>query len=81
MKKRYLLLIIILVLALLLWFGCSHNRKINIQKKYVGSVNSDIYHYPHCKSAKRICISNEVWFSSKNEARKNGYRACKLCFP
>ncbi|MHB8278649.1 MAG: Ada metal-binding domain-containing protein [Candidatus Humimicrobiaceae bacterium] len=48
---------------------------------FVGSVNSDVYHYPDCGSAKRIKEENRIWFSSSNEARAAGYRPCKTCNP
>lgn len=43
------------------------------QKMFVGSVNSDKYHFPDCPSAKRIKEENQVWFASKEEAEKAGY--------
>ena len=50
-------------------------------QKYVGSINSNIYHYPSCKWAKKIYPQNEIWFSSPSHARANGYRPCKVCRP
>ena len=50
-------------------------------KVYVGSVNSNIYHYPNCRWAKKIKSHNEVWFSSMADAKSKGYRACKVCRP
>lgn len=49
--------------------------------KYVGSINSDIYHYPSCEWAQKIQPANEIWFSSPQDARAHGYRACKVCRP
>lgn len=43
------------------------------QGKYVGSVNSDLYHDPSCPSASRIKVANQVWFASREEAEKAGY--------
>lgn len=48
---------------------------------YVGSVNSNIYHYPYCKWAKKIKRENEVWFISSGQARDADYRPCKVCRP
>lgn len=47
----------------------------------VGSVNSDKYHYPWCRWAKKISPQNKVTFSSPEEARKKGYKPCKVCGP
>lgn len=49
--------------------------------EYVGSRNSDKYHYPSCTWAKKIKASNEVWFSSTADAEAKGYIACKVCKP
>jgi len=48
---------------------------------FVGSKNSDVYHYPWCASAKRIKSSNKVTFSSSADARAHGYRPCSKCNP
>lgn len=48
---------------------------------FVGSVNSDVYHYPTCTYAQRIYPENQIWFASSDEARANGYRPCKVCNP
>ncbi len=48
---------------------------------YVGSVNSDKYHYSWCKWAKKIYPKNLKAFSSANEARDWGYKPCKICKP
>jgi len=48
---------------------------------YVGSVNSDVYHYPWCIAAQNILPENEVWFSSVEEAQAAGYRPCQICNP
>ena len=48
---------------------------------FVGSKNSDVYHYPWCASAKRIKSSNKVTFSSSADARAHGYRPCQKCHP
>lgn len=49
--------------------------------KYVGSINSDIFHYPNCKWAKKIKEENNIWFESRKEALDNGYTPCKVCNP
>lgn len=49
--------------------------------RFVGSVNSDVYHYPTCRYAGQIYDSNKVWFVSPADARASGYRPCKVCNP
>jgi len=51
------------------------------QAQYCGSINSDVYHYPSCGSAKRINPENLIWFSDENDAKSKGYRPCKKCNP
>ena len=49
--------------------------------KYAGSINSDIFHYPNCKWAKKIKKENKIWFKSRKEALDKGYTPCKVCNP
>jgi len=49
--------------------------------KYVGSANSDKYHYPSCRWAKKIKPENQIWFASSEEARAAGYVPCGTCNP
>lgn len=51
------------------------------EKVFVGSVKSDKYHYPDCQWAKKIKPENEIWFSSSEDARAQGYVPCKVCSP
>ncbi|MFC2033808.1 thermonuclease family protein [Chloroflexota bacterium] len=48
---------------------------------YVGSINSDKYHYPDCRYAKQVYPENEIWFPSASEAQAHGYVPCKVCKP
>jgi micrococcal nuclease len=48
---------------------------------FVGSINSDVYHYPTCTYAQRIYPENQIWFSSPEDAKAHGYRPCKVCRP
>ena len=48
---------------------------------YVGSKNSNKYHYPSCVWAERIKPGNRITFSSAKEARAAGYVPCKVCRP
>lgn len=40
---------------------------------FVGSKNSNKYHWPWCAPAKNIKPENEVWFQSEAQARAAGY--------
>lgn len=48
---------------------------------YVGSKNSDKYHYASCQWAKKIKPENLVCFKNIEEAKAKGYSACKVCHP
>ena len=48
---------------------------------FIGSLNSDVYHYPTCTHAQRIYPENQIWFNSSEDARAHGYRPCKVCNP
>ena len=43
---------------------------------FVGSINSNKYHWPNCSSAKKIAEKNQIWFSSEAEAQAAGYIRC-----
>lgn len=49
--------------------------------KYVGSIKSDKYHYPHCRWAKKIAPENLIYFNSVQEAKAKGYVPCGTCKP
>lgn len=48
---------------------------------YVGSTESDKFHYPDCRFAKKILPANERWFSSAQEAKNANYFPCNSCNP
>lgn len=48
---------------------------------YVGSINSNKYHYTWCRWAKKIKPQNLIVFSSVKEAKSKGYVPCKVCMP
>lgn len=59
----------------------SEEGKEYTKERYVGSKDSNKYHYPHCASAKRIKPENLRVFNSVKEAVDAGYVPCKICRP
>ncbi len=51
------------------------------EKIFVGSTESNKYHYPSCRWAEKIKPEHEIWFSSSQDAQNHGYVACKVCKP
>ncbi len=51
------------------------------EKMYVGSTESNKYHYPSCRWAEKIKPEHEIWFSGPQDAINHGYVACKVCKP
>ena len=51
------------------------------QGKYVGSAESDKYHYSKCRHAQRILIRNAIWWNSASAAQSSGYSPCGTCNP
>lgn len=45
----------------------------------VGSKNGTVYHLEGCAGAERIKEENKIYFSSKEEAEKAGYRPAANC--
>jgi parallel beta-helix repeat protein len=77
--KRWIrkkVLIALIVLGLLL-----SNFPLNAGAYYVGSKNSDVYHYPSCHYVDRINPENLIYFDTPEDAIAAGYRPCKVCEP
>ena len=49
------------------------------QGKYVASKSGTAYHYPWCSGAQRIKEENKIWFQTKEEAEKAGYKPAGNC--
>jgi len=54
---------------------------VKAEGKYVGSIDSNKYHYPTCRLAERILKENEIWFDTVEEAEELGYEPCGICNP
>ncbi|NQV00654.1 MAG: hypothetical protein HQ537_00825 [Parcubacteria group bacterium] len=54
----------------------SETNQSKEQGIFVGSKNSNKYHWPNCSFAKRISEENQIWFSSEAEAQAAGYIRC-----
>lgn len=54
---------------------------VEVQYKYISSKNSQVFHSPECRSAKRIKPENLVSYISRDEAIAAGKRPCKVCKP
>jgi hypothetical protein len=46
---------------------------------YVASKSGSAYHFPWCSGAQRIKEENKVWFETKEEAERAGYRPASNC--
>src|SRR3989344_4279129 len=63
------------------FFNMGHKaEKAQVKKsfkpgKYIASKSGSKFHAPKCDWAKRVKKSNAVWFNSKEEAKKAGYKA------
>ena len=61
--------------------GSNSPSSVSDTGTFVGSINSDVYHYHGCSAAKRIHNENLITFNSVTEAKNMGYRPCKICNP
>ncbi len=52
-----------------------------LQYNYVGSKESDKYHYPRCQWTSKINDQNLVHFETVEEAENAGYKPCGTCHP
>jgi len=90
-KKIAIILLMIIVFAstfaVVSWILQSQSQNTNgnqnppTSQRFVGSINSDVYHYPSCHYVDRIKAGNKIWFTSSADARAQGYRPCKVCKP
>ena len=49
--------------------------------RYFGSDTTRIFCFPSCRHARRVTPRHLVRFRSAEDARAEGYRACKVCRP
>lgn len=49
--------------------------------RYVGSTQSDKFHYATCQHAKKILSENKIWFETREDAFAKGYSPCGVCKP
>lgn len=47
--------------------------------KYVGARGGKAYYLPSCPAANRIAEKNKIWFESKEEAERLGYKPASNC--
>ena len=47
----------------------------------MGSVDSNRYHLPFCRWAKKIAPERQIWFSDPEDAESQGYLPCGVCKP
>jgi hypothetical protein len=82
--------IILVVFSIFSLAGCTQEHQSvpvpakpspSIEGTYVGSIDSNVYHYPYCVYAQQISPENKIWFTSVTEAEAKGYRPCNLCKP
>jgi hypothetical protein len=64
----------------------SYEQPTNLQQQsytgpFVGSINSNVYHYPWCYEAKKILQKNLITFATVGDACAAGYRPCEVCNP
>lgn len=50
-----------------------------IKGKYVASKSGTAYHYPWCQGAQKIKEENKIWFQTKEDAVKAGYKPAGNC--
>ncbi len=51
------------------------------QGPFVGSKNSNVYHWPSCSAAQNILPQNLRYFANAQEAVNAGYHPCAICNP
>jgi methylphosphotriester-DNA--protein-cysteine methyltransferase len=54
-------------------------KQKQVDERIIGNRNSGIYHWPGCPSYSRIAPKNRVYFKTRTEAERAGYRAARNC--
>jgi hypothetical protein len=49
--------------------------------QFIGSKQSDVYHYPSCFYVSNIKEENKVFFEDAQDAVDQGYHPCSICDP
>lgn len=49
--------------------------------RFMASDTTNIFCYPSCRNARRITTEHRVTLRTADEARRGGYRACRVCRP
>ena len=73
---------LIIGIGFLVWWYLTRNKKSSSQKTgytFIGSTDSNKYHWPTCPYAQKIPQDKQVWFKSKADAEKRGYNPCDKC--
>lgn len=60
---------------------CLIITQVKGQGQFVGSKNSNVYHYPSCQYAENINEENKIWFENAQDAVNHNYRPCEVCNP
>lgn len=76
-KPIVLILILTFVFAIAAW----SEEKKEEDYKYVGSIKSNVYHYPNCGYVQKIRPVNLIKFRSAKEALEKEFRPCSVCKP
>ncbi len=53
----------------------------NAGVRFIGSDTTQVYCYPSCRNARRISAAHRVQLRTGDEARRDGFRPCKVCRP
>ncbi len=56
-------------------------EKLKEEVIFIGNSKTLKFHLPYCQWARRINPANKVYFKSREEALKRGYKPCKICNP
>lgn len=51
------------------------------KEQFIGNSNTNVFHRPDCRYAKKIDAEKRVSFTSRDRAVSQGYKPCKICNP
>jgi hypothetical protein len=76
--RKFFLLLATFFFAIILLFSTA---PVKADGPYVGSKNSNVYHYPSCSEVAKIKPENRIYFTDAQDAVNQGYHPCSVCKP
>lgn len=80
---KEILIGVAIILALIIWYIVRNKRRraayLALPVMYVGNRETRTYHSPSCRMIQNANKANLVYFRTRDEVNRSGYKACGIC--